>query len=296
MSKSTKIIAALGVVAGLGVAALPAFTFAIQTPQSVSGDAEVYVEVQPAIAMAITGNNDNRLSYTSDSWQYAIVADPTGDPSQSNYYERAANGTFALSADTTVNPDKTYFTRSADTTGVDVFSPMSAGNGIVDGHTEAFKVGPSSSYVSMLPNTVDSTKSVVSIWTNNASGYDLAVRANTSANMTMVEPVGGTDTIAAVSGTPATGTPGNYGWAFKVATPSGKTNVGDINADSSAATPYDYSEDSQMTTSDQHIVTSAEKTSGGDSWDVIYDIATKADQETGVYKVTLTYTATTNNS
>ncbi|MBP3899404.1 hypothetical protein J6D24_01180 [Candidatus Saccharibacteria bacterium] len=55
MSKTTKIIAALGVVAGLGVAALPAFTYATA---SVSGQVEVRVDVDPAIAMTISGNND----------------------------------------------------------------------------------------------------------------------------------------------------------------------------------------------------------------------------------------------
>lgn len=55
MSKCTKIIAALGVVAGLGVAALPAFTYAAE----VAGQAEVRVDVQPAIAMTISGNNDS---------------------------------------------------------------------------------------------------------------------------------------------------------------------------------------------------------------------------------------------
>lgn len=54
MSKTTKIIAALGVVAGLGVAALPAFTYAAQ----VQGQVELEVDVDPAIAMTIRGNND----------------------------------------------------------------------------------------------------------------------------------------------------------------------------------------------------------------------------------------------
>ena len=59
MSKTTKIIAALGVVAGLGVAALPAFTYAAQ----VSGNADVIVDVQSAIAMTIEGNNDTATGY-----------------------------------------------------------------------------------------------------------------------------------------------------------------------------------------------------------------------------------------
>ena len=52
--KSTKIIAAAGVVAGLGVAALPALTFA----ESVSGEVLLTASVTDAIAMEILGNGD----------------------------------------------------------------------------------------------------------------------------------------------------------------------------------------------------------------------------------------------
>ena len=57
MSKTTKIIAALGVVAGLGVAALPAFTYATQ--QTVAGDVQLSVDVSEAIAMTIKGNEES---------------------------------------------------------------------------------------------------------------------------------------------------------------------------------------------------------------------------------------------
>ena len=50
MSKSTKVIAALGVVAGLGVAALPLSSFAAST-----GDVNVKVEVGSTISMTIDG-------------------------------------------------------------------------------------------------------------------------------------------------------------------------------------------------------------------------------------------------
>ena len=56
MSKTTKIIAALGVVAGLGVAALPAFSYAAST---VAGEVELSAEVNEAIAMTILGNGDS---------------------------------------------------------------------------------------------------------------------------------------------------------------------------------------------------------------------------------------------
>ena len=56
MSKTTKIIAALGVAAGLGVAALPAASFAAST---VAGEVNVSADVNEAIAMTITGNGDS---------------------------------------------------------------------------------------------------------------------------------------------------------------------------------------------------------------------------------------------
>ena len=55
MSKKTKIIAALGVAAGLGVAALPAASFASST---VAGEVELSADVNEAIAMTILGNGD----------------------------------------------------------------------------------------------------------------------------------------------------------------------------------------------------------------------------------------------
>ena len=67
MSKSTKIIAALGVVAGIGAAALPMASYATQ---SVNGNVDLYVEVPEAIAMTIVGNNDDTATqdqtYTTD--------------------------------------------------------------------------------------------------------------------------------------------------------------------------------------------------------------------------------------
>lgn len=61
MSKTTKVIAALGVVAGLGVAALPAFTYAAE----VAGQVQIDVVVPDAIAMTIEGNNDTTLGGVS---------------------------------------------------------------------------------------------------------------------------------------------------------------------------------------------------------------------------------------
>jgi len=55
MTKTTKIIAALGVVAGLGVAALPLSSYAA----TVSGNVNVSAQVTDSIAMRIMSNADN---------------------------------------------------------------------------------------------------------------------------------------------------------------------------------------------------------------------------------------------
>lgn len=277
MSKTTKIVAALGIVAGLGVAALPAFTYATQTSQSVTGDVNLYVEVQPAIAMTITGNNDDGLSYAYDSFQYAIVADPTGNPSENGYYERSSAGVFTASTDTTVDDAKTYFTRSADTTGVDVFAPYSVGAGEVDGRGEAFKIGPSSSYLSILPNAIGSMTSTVTVYTNNDSGYTLSLKdADDNTNLTKIYS-------GETPATPAT--------IAAVASPSAGTGAGWNVAGGTGA----FASGAAITTSIQTVKTTATKTTGGDATTMTYNVATAADQETGVYTDTITYTATTNN-
>lgn len=206
--------------------------------------------------MTITGNND-------DNSQYGTQADPTAEPPVEG--DNAAVHVKNPSGATTID-------------GLDVSS-----------YEVGTAVKASSSYLSLLPNTTGNTKSTVSIYTNAHGGYNLNVKANTSANMTLGSGLG-SDTIAAIANTPAVGTPG---WAFKVADVTGKTNVGTINSSETPGEEYDYSDDSQMTTDNQNIVTAGSKTSAGDSFDVIYDVATKADQETGVYHVSLTYTATT---
>ena len=71
MSKTTKIIAGLGIVAGLGIAAMPAISYAANT-SSVDGDAEVIVEVTPAISLQIDGNND------TTPYGGFFESDPTG--------------------------------------------------------------------------------------------------------------------------------------------------------------------------------------------------------------------------
>lgn len=292
MSKSTKIIAALGVVAGLGVAALPAFTYAAQTPAATTGDVDVLVEVQPAIAMTITGNNDSG-SLSGDGAFAADAVTPEGaeNPSEEGWYElvgEAPNQIYVLTTDTEIASGKTYYEYTGGYRSVDSFSPAGAAGKTIDTHTAPAGsiIGTSSSYVSMLPNALANTTSTVTVYTNNTSGYKLSVKANGSADMTQqdVSAPDTPDTIAAISSTPAVGTPG---WGFKVAAGEG-SHAGSVVSG--------FEADNDMTTSDQDIVTSSAKTSSGDQWVVTYDVATKADQATGLYKVNLTYTATTDNS
>lgn len=265
MSKTTKIIAALGVVAGLGVAALPAFTFA--DGPSVQGDVELNVEVSPAIAMTITGNND---AHATDAIQYTAVT-PVGteDPSDEGWYEwSTATGAFVETADTSVVEGKKYYEQSTDTTGVDVFAPYSAGAGSVDGHAEAFKIGPSSSTLSILPNSVGTMTSTVTVYTNNHAGYKLTVKdSDTTTALTSTE-----SSIPAS----ATTTAGTAGWSIA---------GGDLEASaivsSEAAQPL-------------VVKNTNSKTSGGDATTMTYTVATASAQETGTYTDTITYTATCN--
>lgn len=72
MSKSKTILAGLGVVAALGVAALSLSSYAAITPASVAGNVDLYVEVQPAIAITIAGNNDAGMG--TSNWAYKVAA------------------------------------------------------------------------------------------------------------------------------------------------------------------------------------------------------------------------------
>lgn len=236
MSKTTKVIAALGVVAGLGVAALPAFTYAAE---NVTGNVDLRVDVVPAIAMTITGNNDD------------------------NSHGGSGNGA------------------------VDVFNPASAASSSIDGHpTPATPTTvASSSWASMLPNAVvngDDTngfKSTINVYTNAHTGYTLNVK-DADSTLALTGSNGGT--IAA--GVPESGettfdlSAGTAAWGYVIGTAS-TTGAG--------YTP--------ISDTDAQVKTRATKTSGGEQTVVYYGVATAADQATGTYTDTITYTATTNN-
>ena len=133
MSKSTKIIAALGVVAGLGVAALPAFTYAAET---VTGNVDLYVDVVPAIAMTITGNNDDNSHYGSGNGAVDVF-NPAG----------------AASSSIDGHPTPATPTTTASSSWASMLP-----NAIVDG------------------DDTNGFKSTITVYTNNASGYTLNVK------------------------------------------------------------------------------------------------------------------------
>ncbi|MBQ3271599.1 hypothetical protein IJG78_03450 [Candidatus Saccharibacteria bacterium] len=184
MSKTTKIIAALGVVAGLGVAALPAFTYATA---SVSGQVEVRVDVDPAIAMTISGNNDWDGSGTQ----------PAGTQAGVSVY----NGASEIGS---------YNATNTTPTGVDA-----TGTG--------YTIQTSGSKTNILPNALvegvitgtgaNGFGSTITVYTND-SGYSLTVQdANNDNSLTS-----GSNTIPAVGTTTPTANtlaPGSAAWGFK---------------------------------------------------------------------------------
>ena len=232
MSKSTKIIAALGVVAGLGVAALPAFTYAA----SVTGNADLYVQVDPAIAMTIRGNNDNPSATDPDP----AHVHQAGETTETHGLADRANpdGAFGITANTLTS---------------------------------------SSAITGMLPNSYDSTYSTVTVYTNDAGGYNLTISANTPA---LTNETGDTISADVLSGE----TGGQGKWSFKT--------------DSSDATAEGLVPGNTWTavaTAGKKIRNTGARAMSGDPTVVTYGVSTSATQGTGTYKTTITYTATTNN-
>lgn len=63
------------------------------------------------------GTTNVTNNYTVVSYVYTEVSEPTGNPSTSGYYEKGANNVFTASEDTSVNAEKTYYTRAAASEG-----------------------------------------------------------------------------------------------------------------------------------------------------------------------------------
>ncbi|MBR5620925.1 hypothetical protein IKW75_00325 [Candidatus Saccharibacteria bacterium] len=282
MSKTTKIIAALGIVAGLGVAALPAFTYATD-PVSTTGDVEVQVEVLPAIAMTITGNNDTG---TESHGVFTVVAEPTGNPSTSGYYE-LSNHVYTASTDATVDSEKTYYTLVTPTyAAVDNSAPAGL-TGTLDGHTVDTVAGTSSSFTALLPNSAkfgdisavdpqNSFGSIVTVYTNSNSGYTLSVKDKD--DNTDLTHITGAFYIPAQDGTEVAA--GTAGWNYDTTVLAGGTT----GAKTAAG----------ITNAVVAIDGLASKTSGGRVTKVDYNVATGGDQAAGYYTDTIVYTATTN--
>ena len=182
MTKSSKIITGLGLVAALGIAIVPASSFAATT----NGSVEVDVEVLPAIAMTISGNNDTNAA-------------------------NIASGTYTAGSYTaTDNYDHDNGATEAET-------------GNVMGHASAHVAGTSSSYTSLLPNAaVDGALgdgangfgSTITVYTNCSAGYTLTLKdADTTTALTNANG----DTIAA--GTSITA--GTANWAYKILSQDG---------------------------------------------------------------------------
>lgn len=246
MSKTTKIIAALGVVAGLGVAALPAFTYAAET---VTGDVDVLVEVEPAIAMTISGNNDSDEIIPGD-YNATDAFNPAGIAS-------------------TTEPANT-----------------------LDGHTipATSVTGTSSSAWKILPNAVKeggTFASTITVYTNASAGYTLTLKDADTDNSLKQSGEGTVPTIPAVGTQDPSNAiaAGSSAWGFRVYSQHGTPLVTPA---AWAAVPVSTAETPAA------ISSLGTKTSGGDATVVEYAVSTAADQATGVYKDTITYTATTN--
>jgi len=289
MSKTTKIIAALGVVAGLGVAALPAFTYATET---VTGDVEVDVEILPAIAMTIAGNNDDGSVVPFGETRYtytAVTPEGSENPSEEGWY--VENGdSYTLSVDTTVQGGTTYYTRSSRSSynAVNAFSPAGAASSTIDIHpTPATSVNAlSSSAWKMLPNAVvngnddNNFKSTINVYTNATGGYNLSIKDADAVLALTRDGSGEQPTIPAgiESEGSFTLTAGTGAWGYVVDTASGD------------GTGYKAITASDVQIKQQSAPTSAEENR---KTTVYYGVATEADQATGTYRDTIVYTATT---
>ncbi|MBO7699425.1 hypothetical protein J6S39_01935 [Candidatus Saccharibacteria bacterium] len=289
MSKTTKIIAALGVVAGLGVAALPAFTFATET---VTGDVEVQVEVQPAIAMTISGNNDGATPEHTSAVNYVVKAVEEGASVEGLFTLDSTDGWVAASG--TATTGTTYYEQVTITRQhVDNFAPAGIAStqtvtNTIDNHTipQTAVLGTSSSYAELLPNSLfegsgeagNGFRSTITVYTNNNSGYTLTVK-DKDTNTSLMHTTGKFDIPTQGSALAA----GTAGWNFD-STP-GEDSA--YSAKTAQAMPA-------STGTAVEINQTSSKTRNGSATVVDYNVATAADQATGVYSDIIVYTATTN--
>jgi hypothetical protein len=272
MSKTTKIIAALGVVAGLGVAALPAFTYAAE----VKGNVEIEVDVSSAIAMTITGNNDPAVA------NYIALSLAEGDTVPAGSYVSDGDGGYEATSDETAQSGETYYQKIE---GVNVYTPGET-NGAIAGHTggAAYVVATpqvSGSKTSILPNSiVEGTGttgtdaagfgSLVTVYTNN-SQYSLTVEDGDATTSLM----SGANEIKAVGTDDNALAAGSSAWGFKI---SGGSSWLAMPANGNA-----------------HSLRSNASATTDAATTVLYAVSTSATQATGTYTDTIVYTATAGN-
>ena len=276
MTKSKTILAGLGVVAALGAAALPLASYATE---SVSGNVELQVEVLPAIAMTISGNND-----TPDHTFYTAASVSTGDD-VTGLYEKSGSA-YAVTSDTTAQDGKTYYThadygvaKSAAPNGATTLDGQNlTTNNYTIGNSTSMAAKTSSSYTSILPNNkVDGNStngfgSTVTVYTNNSAGYTLSIK---DADATLALENENGDTIAAGTTISA----GTSNWAYQLQ----KSDNANVETPAYAA----------ITAADVTIVTRETETSNGSQSFIGYGVSTSGDQATGLYADTIVYTATT---
>ena len=281
MTKSKIILASLGVVAGLGTAALPLASYATITPQSVSGNVDLFVEVQPAIAMTISGNNDSHTHYDGDHTEGAL---DVFSPANADY------------------PTTKYT--------VDGHQENHVGDA-TENATLASRTF-SSSYASLLPQSVllgdrsaatpeNNFGSTVTVYTNNATGYNLTLEdGDDDTYLNKIGGVAGTDRIAA--GT--TLTAGTSNWAYKVTASAATSPDAAGTADKTTWTAIAVNGGDAGDATGEEAIAAAKaasikiahednKTNNGTEYIVDYAVSTSADLATGVYTDTIVYTATT---
>lgn len=123
MSKSTKIIAGLGVAAALGVAALPVATFAAQTTTTYSGQVALSATIADELSITIDGANmttsGSPASGTAVTFKTNAIGDDPEDPGYVAPSANLAAGKFYKAGNTQIvistNVPNTYTLQAAGT-------------------------------------------------------------------------------------------------------------------------------------------------------------------------------------
>ena len=185
MKTNNKTLISAGIVAGLGLASIPVFSFAIGT----DGDVQLNTEVSTSIAMKIASPNDTN----PDCMEQSGVTYGTAN-------------------------------RYATSNGAEGSKQVDTFDG-TEGGADELNTNTSCATLSMTPNTFDSTYSDVTIFTNSPSGYALTVQSAEGATPALTNTTDSTQTIPAGALTEQDGTgeqagqkvvPGGQNkWAYK---------------------------------------------------------------------------------